>query len=206
MLASIMDGLGSRSRCILGALLVALVASGCGSSSGSPTVQVSLIAPTDGATVIESRVYVTGSVQPTDSTVVIAGHASPNHRGHFGMWMPLRRGVSHIRVSARAPGYIATTTEVAVRSTPQPPAHKRNALEQSFPSIGRLRVSSWTPEVQSQATNSCVLHGGWQSYCECALRYAMAAGSPPQVANTTLAARSQRRLPYWLKQAIVLCL
>jgi hypothetical protein len=95
---------------------------------------------------------------------------------------------------------------VAVRSTPPSPARKRTAVQQSFPGIDRLSATAWTPDVQAAATSACELRGGWQSYCECALRYAMAAGSPPQVASSVRAAQSQRRLPYWLKQAIAHCL
>jgi hypothetical protein len=199
-----MDGRRRRSAGVLGAWVLALVASGCGSSSRPPTVQVSLKAPTDGATVVESRVFVTGSVQPADSKLVIAGRAAPNHHGRFGVWMPLRRGVTHIRISARAPGYIADATVVAVRSTPRP-VRKHKPVQPLLLSVNPS-VSGWTPAVRTAAANECVVRGGWQSYCECALRYAMAAGSPRQVAYGVLAARSQLRLPYWIKQTVVHCL
>ncbi len=195
-----------RSRlCVLGVLLT-LVPAGCGGSSGPRTVRVSLIAPTDGATIVESRAFVTGSVQPTAAKVVIDDRDAPNHNGHFGLWMSVHPGVTHIRIDARAPGYIADTTDVAVRSAPRPSARKRTAVQQSFASLDRGSASTWTPRVATEATTVCVLRGGWQSYCECAMHYAMAAGSPSQVASAMAADESQRRLPYWLKQAIVHCL
>ena len=152
---------------------------------------------------VVSRLFVTGSVQPAASKVVVACRFAPNHGGRFGLWLPLRRGVTHIRISRRASGYVADTTEVAVRSTPPSQARKRQAAQQLVPSIARLRLTAWTPAVKARSINACVVSGGWQSYCECALRYEMAAGSPLGVASSVLAARSRRRLSYWLEQTII---
>jgi len=194
------------SRRALGAFALALAVSGCGGSSGPRAVQVSLIAPTNGATVLVSRLYVTGSVQPADAKVVVAGRAVRNHDGRFGRWIPLRPGVTHIRIAARAPGYIGDTTEVAVRRAPASPARKQQAAQQLAPSIAGLSTSTWTPEVRARMTTGCEVNGGWPSYCECVLRYAIASGSPLQVATSFETVSSQRRLPGWIKQAIVHCL
>jgi len=196
----------SRSRRAVGAFALALVVSGCGGASGPRVVQVSLIAPTNGATVQVSRLYVTGSVQPTDAKVRVAGHTATNHDGRFGRWIPLRPGLTHIRIDAHASGYVPDTTEVAVRSAPASPARKRRAAQQLAPSIARLSTGTWTPEARARMTNGCELSGGWPSYCECVARHAMASGSPLQVVTSFETSSSQRRLPGWLKQAIVHCL
>src|SRR3989442_67489 len=62
---------------------------------------------------------------PADAKVVIAGRAVRNHDGRFGRWIPSRPGVTHIRIAARAPGYIGDPTEVAVRRAPASPARKQ---------------------------------------------------------------------------------
>jgi len=202
----IMDGRVWRSRLALGILPLALMISGCGGSSGPRAVQVSLIAPTSGATVIVRRVFVTGSIEPAQSNIVVAHRHVPNHHGHFGIWLPLRRGLTHIHINAAAGGYRTASLDVAVRRTVPSRATKRRPLEQSAPRLADLSVNTWTPAVRSAALNGCLASGGWQSYCKCAMRYAVAAGPPRQMTSSLLAARARRRLPSWMKQTVVHCL
>lgn len=201
-----MDGRVWRTRLALGILPLALMISGCGGSSGPRVVQVSLVAPTSGATVVVRRILVTGSVEPAESKVVIAHHLAPNRHGHFGVWLPLRRGLTHIHINAAASGYQTAALDVAVRRTVPTQATKRRPLEQSAPRLADLNVNAWTPAVRSVALHACLASGGWQSYCECAMRYVVAAGPPRQMASSLLAARSRRRLPSWMKQTVVHCL
>jgi hypothetical protein len=206
MVESIMDGRVWRSRLALGILPLALMISGCAGSSGPRAVQVSLIAPTSGATVVVRRILVTGSVQPAQSKVVVADHLAPNHHGHFGVWLPLGRGLTHIHINAAASGYQTAALDVAVRRTVPTQATKRRPLEQSAPRLADLGVNAWTPAARSTALNACLASGGWQSYCKCAMRYVVAAGPPRQMASSLLAARSRRRLPSWMKQTVIHCL
>ena len=188
-------------------MLVSLATVGCGGSTGPPAVHLSLIAPTNGASVVASHLYVTGSVQPAAAKVVIDGRAVASHDGRFGEWISVRRGVSHIRVDAKAEGLAPDVEEVAVRS--DPPAEHRSrheAAPQSLSSIAGLSSSTWTSTVRTEFVKACEAEGGWQSYCECALPYAMAAGVPRQLEESSLAARAQRRLPYWVKRVVTHCL
>jgi hypothetical protein len=93
-----------------------------------------------------------------------------------------------------------------VRSVPPPPRARPAAVQRSFGSIQRVSADSWTPAARADSTRACLANGGWRSYCACALRYEVAAGSPRQLARGMLAARTRRRLPAWLKQTIVHCL
>jgi hypothetical protein len=152
------------------------------------------------------RLFVTGSVQPSSATVRIAGRPAPTRNGKFGVWLALHRGLTHIRVDARAPGYVADATDVSVRSVTPPPVATPGTVQRSFGSIERVSADSWTPAARAVSTRACLASGGWHSYCACALRYEVATGSPRQLARGMLAARARRRLPHWLKQTIVHCL
>ena len=201
-----MDGRAWRSRLVLGISTLALLISGCGGSSGPRAVQVSLLAPTSGATVVVRRIFVTGSVQPAQSKVVVAHRRAPTHDGHFGIWLPLGRGLTHIHINARASGYQTAALDVAVRRAAPSQATRRRPLERSAPRLADLGVNAWTPAVRSAALSACMTRGGWESYCHCAMRYLVAAGTPRQMASSLQAARSRRRLPAWLKQTVVHCL
>jgi Glucodextranase, domain B len=98
------------------------VAAGCGSSSqqsaasGPRSVQVSLTAPTDGATVNVDRLKVFGTVTPAGAAVSVGGHRAGHGDGTFQRWIGLRHGANRIRVRASAPGYEPTTLEITVTS------------------------------------------------------------------------------------------
>jgi hypothetical protein len=201
-----MDGRAWRSRLVLGLSTLALLISGCGGSSGPRAVHVSLLAPTSGATVVVRRVFVTGSVEPAQSKVIVAHRTAPTHDGRFGIWLPLGRGLTHIHINARAGGYQATALDVAVRRVAPSQASKRRPLERAAPRLADLSVNAWTPAARSAALGACMLRGGWESYCHCAMRYLVAAGRPRQMAASLRAARARRRVPAWLKQTVVHCL
>jgi hypothetical protein len=199
-------------RRLLGAAACAVclsLASGCGSSSAPKAVHLALIAPTSGATVVVSRLFVTGSVDPASARVAVGGRHTPNHRGRFGVWISVRPGLTHIRVRASAPGFLPDSMEVAVRSVPPAPVRRRDAHEavaRSLPSVEGLRAHAWTAETQTVYVNACVLNGGWQSLCECTLRYAISAGSPAQVAEGLAESRARQALPAWVRRAVAACL
>lgn len=95
-----------------------LAACGSGGASGPQSVSVSLLAPTDGASVKVHKIYVVGSVDPRDARVTIAGQRVRVLRGGFKRSLLLARRLTRIRIVASAPGYLQASTEVAVRYSP----------------------------------------------------------------------------------------
>jgi hypothetical protein len=181
-----------------GLCFVLLGAAGCGGASGPKAVQLSLVAPTNGANVTVSRVFVTGSVSPPTATIAIAGRRVPNNGGHFGVWVSVRRGLSDLRLHATAPGLPPYVGEVSVDSNPravplnQPgtPAPKsaaggeaRVAVPQSRPARKNEEGdsgSTWTAAAEEAYVNECAAGGGPQSFCECSLPYIKKAGRPSE--------------------------
>jgi hypothetical protein len=185
-----------------GLCFVLLGAAGCGSSSGPKAVQLSLVAPTDGANVTVSRVFVTGSVSPSAAKVAIAGRRVPDHGGHFGVWLSVRRGVSHLRLRATAPGLVPYVGEVSVDSNPRAaPVSQPGALAARSPAGSQAGVllprsrapkqsgeglagSTWTAAAETAYVNECTVGGGPQSYCECSLPYIKKAGTPSEIVES----------------------
>ena len=187
-------------------LLTLLSGAGCGSSSSPKAVHVSLLAPTDGAKVAVSRVFVTGSVEPSVAKVAIAGREVPNHSGHFGKWITLRRGVTHLRIDAHSPGLAPYRTEVTVASNP--PArrpHHHVPVPVALASARGLGGRAWSPAAERVFVNACVLRGAPQGYCECALPYVKRVGSPLEIAESDATSATRRRAAALIAQAIELC-
>jgi hypothetical protein len=93
-------------------------ATGCGQSGVTPppSVQVSLTAPTDGATISTRNLLVFGTVDPPSAAVTVAGIRVRVANGVFRHWMSLGWGARLIRLEATAPGYSPTGIRVAVRN------------------------------------------------------------------------------------------
>jgi glucodextranase-like protein len=188
------------------AALLGVTLAACGGSSAPGAVHLTLTAPTDGAIVTVSRLFVTGAVEPANARVSVAGRSARNHNGHFGAWIQLRRGLTHIRVDARAPGLPRYRTEVAVRSIPPAPRRQTPGVAQALPAVDALRSDTWNTSVSTAWVNACVVGGGFQSYCECTLRYAMQVGRPYELVESILSAKATGRRPEWLTHAIAHCL
>ena len=192
----------SALRAAMGCLCVVLLgAVGCGGSSGSKAVQLSLVAPTNGANVTVSRVFVTGSVTPPAARVVVAGRRVPNNGGHFGVWVSVRRGLSHLRLHATAPGFVPYVGDVSVDSNPRAaPLNEPGTLAaksqgsragvllpQSRPprqSGEGSAGSTWTATAETAYVNECTASGGPQGYCECSLPYIKKAGTPSEIVES----------------------
>jgi hypothetical protein len=100
-------------------LVCALAATGCGNAS-TRAVELTLAAPTNDAVVSGGWVEVFGSVSPATAMVDVSGKRVSGAGGSFRRRLDLRRGITHIRVVATAPGYVQATMRVAVRSQPAP--------------------------------------------------------------------------------------
>jgi Glucodextranase, domain B len=164
----------SRTRVLLGVAMVSasVVVAGCGSSStvssGPPKVQVLLTAPTDGVTVIQSRLAVIGTVSPRNAVLRISGRRVSTQHGTFLHPVTIHKGLNHLRIDASAPGFVASSTVVAVRYKPErTPA---SGSPSGAPSDG-------IPGLEAQAEASCSeSSGGNVGYCTCAIRRMFKAG------------------------------
>jgi hypothetical protein len=109
---------GRRLPLALGAVVACVAAVGCGKSAptGPPTVHLSLTAPVDGARVDVRNLLVLGTVDPQTAIVKVAGTRVHVSSGTFRRWVSLRSGVTHIGVSAVAPGFIGSALSVSVHS------------------------------------------------------------------------------------------
>ena len=103
---------------LLAALIVgaALMLGGCGANASNRTVKLSVTAPTDGATVIVSHVYVFGSVDPPNAAVVVSGRRTSVTDGQFNRNVVLHHGLNHISLVATSPGRLGARVTTAVRS------------------------------------------------------------------------------------------
>jgi Glucodextranase, domain B len=98
-------------------MVAGVLAAGCGAQTpvGPPTVDLSLVAPTDGATVNVRSVTVLGHVDPASAHVKVAGRPVAVQKGLFHFRLVLSPRVNRIGISATAPGYRAATMETTVR-------------------------------------------------------------------------------------------
>lgn len=114
----------SRSRAslivVLGAGLALL--SGCGAASTSKStlsrVQVSLTAPTSGAKVAVSTIEVLGTITPENAVLHVSGRRVRVRHGVFKTPILLHRGLTRIRIEARAKGFVGSSVIVSVRYAP----------------------------------------------------------------------------------------
>ncbi len=116
--------LGINKRHLLAMLaLPAGVAAGCGSSTtttGAPTVNVSLTAPSYGAVVGVQDIDVVGLVAPNSAVVrVDRVRAHVANKGGFKSNLTLHPGMNRIRIVATAHGYKRATVSVSLRYHPR---------------------------------------------------------------------------------------
>jgi hypothetical protein len=161
---------------------------GCGSASTPRKVQVSLSAPTDGATVAVSRIEVLGTVAPENSAVRVGGKRVPVAHGAFKAPISLRRGLTRIRIEARANGLGDSSTIISVRysppqrsaaaSTGAPATGVSSPQPQSTdPGAGDRSLSGLTPTARAEAISRCTAtSGGNTSACTCLFDHLFKAG------------------------------
>ena len=105
-----------------------LALTGCGMSSGErPDVTLSLVAPTDGATVKVRTIVVLGHVSPGNARVLVAGRWARVRRGTFRVRMRLPLVVNHIGVLAAAQGFRPASLKATVRVSRSAAARHRGA-------------------------------------------------------------------------------
>ena len=113
-----------RSRASLVAVLGAglVLFAGCGAAStstpASKRVQVFLVAPTDNATVAVPSIEVLGTVSPEDAVLRISSRRVRVRHGAFKTSILLHRGLTRIRIKARARGFAGSSMTVLVRYAP----------------------------------------------------------------------------------------
>jgi hypothetical protein len=120
---------------VLGAGLALL--SGCGAAS-TPTpskVQVSLTAPTDGAKVAVPTIEVLGSIVPKNAVLNVSGKRVRVRHGAFRTVILLHKGLTRIRLKAKAKGFVGSSITVWVHYAPrgdgivEPAAGERGASD-----------------------------------------------------------------------------
>ena len=151
---------------------ISFVVAGCGSSSSKSTgpqkVQVLLTAPTDGVTVVQSRLAVIGTVTPQNAVLRISGRRVSTQHGTFLHPVTIHKGLNHLRIDASALGFVASSTVVAVRYRPGRTA--ASGSSSSAPSDG-------IPGLEAEAEASCSeTSGGNVGYCTCAIKRMFKAG------------------------------
>jgi len=163
----------------LAALLCALCVpiAGCGGSATAtaPKVEVSLSAPTDGATVIVSRIEVLGTVAPDNAVLRVSGRHVRVRHGAFDTGISLRRGLTHIRIEARAAGFLSSSTVISVRYAPRrstPAGSLGGAAAPSPASVpsrgGGQGGGDIPPAARAEAISRCSDgNGGGTALCTC---------------------------------------
>jgi hypothetical protein len=202
------------------------LATGCGSASTPatpPPVQVSLLAPTDGATVIQSRITVLGTIVPGTAALRVSGKRVLVRHGSFSTPMFLRKGITRIRIRASARGFVPSSRVISVRYTPRkaPPLRAGGATAGGGSIAGSGSIASSESLVsggsgsslKADMISSCSTQGD-AAYCECIIDrlwnagYSTLAKWQAVVVNwrQTFQASGTITYPPVMKQAIVTCL
>jgi hypothetical protein len=154
-----------------------LLAGCAGTTPSARGVHVSITAPTDGATVVVPRIVLFGTVHPKSAAVEVSGTRVHVENGAFRRAVLLRRRLTHIKIVARAPGALASTTTLAVRYTP-PRRRSRQSLRTDArsgsslapspqSSVTGLSSAEVSPRLASGFMTGCSSSGGTVSGCAC---------------------------------------
>jgi hypothetical protein len=204
------------------AMIVAVIVAGCGGTQSPPAVQLALTAPTEGAEVDVRNIKVFGTVNPANATVLVAGKHVRVEHGVFAQWTALRKGLSHIKIMARAPGYQPANLSVAVTSSPSARPSRASSgtstgesTEGAAPtSIGNPTPppagSAYEPRVRTTFVRACELAAGEgssaEAACNCVLSHVEAVASQSTLQATELAIdRGEATVPQWLRNAALGC-
>jgi hypothetical protein len=158
------------------------LAVGCGGSRTPATVNVSITAPVDGATVVVPRIVVLGTVEPRNAVVVVSGKRAQVEHGVFKRPLLLRGRLTRIKIVARAQGYVGSATDVYVTYKPEPrPSPPRASVQSGVQSSSAQVYSGTLPssgvaagglpsEVGTDFVAGCSSNGGSVGGCECVWR------------------------------------
>lgn len=206
------------------ACVLSAAAAGCGAAAPSapPKVQVTLTAPTDGATVGVSRISVLGTVSPGNALLRVSGRAIRVRHGSFQTPLILRRGLTRIRIDASAKGFASSSMIVSVRYLPQRlvglggPGGGRSAGPSAAPgsSAGGRRQGDLSPVAKAEAIDSCAAASeGRAALCACIIERMLQSGfnttaeweALVQGWRRSFLARGEITYPPVMRRAIVSC-
>lgn len=141
-------------RFVAVAALAGAGVSGCGSGEGarSSPVTISVLAPTNGATVSVRSIEVAGNVMPSDAHVLVAGRSVAVKNGGFRVPLQLAKPVTRFSVSAQAPGHASAIVAITVRYSPPPPSTQTNSQ-----SVGTGTLAAELRD-ESQSDRLCAAH------------------------------------------------
>ena len=155
-----------------------MVLAGCGSSAppGPRAVQLSLIAPTDGATVQVPLIFVYGTVQPSNAAVFVEGRRVPVSNGTFRQPYRLHQKVTRIAIVARSRGYIRRAMEIRVGYRPAPAGSSTAASGGAYSGSGSGGYSGPGTGLEAEFVSSCEYGGGATGGCQCIWNHLKAGG------------------------------
>lgn len=141
---------------------VALGVAGCGGSAPTPkpTVNVSITAPTNGATVGVQHVVVAGTVTPVNAQVLVSGQPAKVSGGRFTRSLYLATPRQVVTVTAQAQGYVAAQAATTINYSPNLAAQmvaSSSALNTPTPSAPGTPGSSSTPATNNALNSALAL-------------------------------------------------
>lgn len=154
---------------------------GCGSAKTPASVQLSLTAPVNGATVVVPKILMVGTIEPRDGHVMVAGKKVRVTNGAFRQPLFLTKRLTTIDVRVIAPRHVGARTEIAVHYTPsrggRPPSGRTSASQGAAPApIGGARNSSsgtgafssgGAASAERDSVMGCTSSGASTAGCEC---------------------------------------
>lgn len=145
--------LNRRCASALCAAIVGAATAGCGGGGQTHrAISLSVLAPTDGATVSIRSLVVVGTVSPHNAIVSVSGRRVNVERGAFRQPLTLNGSVSHITVSATASGYAQSTIPITVHySTPA----GVSATQQTTSTASGYYPAASSPAVTTRADKLC---------------------------------------------------
>jgi hypothetical protein len=194
-------------------------AAGCGGTQSPRAVRLELTAPTEGAAVTVRSLKVFGTVDPPSAAVNVAGKHAHVANGVFARWIPLRVGLSHIKIVATAVGYAPAHLNIAVRSAPRAApsqASRSGAKGGTWPISGTANPASppagshYAADIQANFLRTCEAAAGAATgaaaSCTCALSHLEARISQNMLEVTERAIlNGQATVPQWVRDAVLAC-
>jgi hypothetical protein len=157
---------------------------------------MSLIAPSDGATVQVPLIFVYGTVQPANAIVLVDGKRIPVLHGTFKQPYRLSRRLTRISLVAQAHGYVRQQMELHVGYQP-----RRHAVTPLSPPEGSNPGASYFGPgsgggsytgLEAGFVAACANSTGSVSFCQCAWRHIAKAGYGNEASLTSLAMNLRR--------------
>lgn len=203
---------------LAGILCVAAgAAAGCGAASTPPTVQLSITAPVNGASVVVPGILVTGTVEPKNAAVTISGRNAQVKNGVFRSPILLRARLTRIRIAATAHGYVSSVTEVAVGYSPRASSRVSSSSSDQAPAAAATSAgssgSTLPPGSDAAFVTGCTSGGASDAACVCVWRELIKRGFTSESQWEALIVQWRRtflskgviEFPRALRDAVVAC-